>query len=223
MTAATSRKSSFRTPSPPPAAVEMILLENVSWELYESLLREVEGQHVRITYDQGRMVLMSPLPIHDKVKKLAGRLIELATLERDIPISSFGSTTWKRQDLAKGLEPDECYYIQNEPKVHGRTDIDLKRDPPPDVAVEVDITHHPLDRPSIYAALGVPELWRYDGEHFTFVRRTEGGTYEPIATSDALPFMTPEVVERFVALAIADENGGMRAFRDWLRAPTATP
>jgi Uma2 family endonuclease len=164
------------------------------------------------------MVIMSPLPIHDKVKKMAARLIELATLEREIPISSFGSTTWKRYDLEKGLEPDECYYIQSEPQVRGRTDIDLKRDPPPDLAVEVDITHNPLDRPGIYAALGVREVWRYDGERFTFVRRTASGTYAPIPTSEALPFITPAVIDRFVTQMIADENGGLRAFRDWLNS-----
>ena len=219
MTTAAPVQPSFRTP--PHAVVEMIELANVSWEAYELLLRDVEGQNLRITYDQGRMVIMSPLPIHDKVKKLAGRLIELATLERDIPVSSFGSTTWKRQDLSKGLEADECYYIQSEPKVHGRTDIDLKRDPPPDLAVEVDITHNPLDRASIYAAIGVPELWRHDGERFSFLRRTEAGSYQPIATSDALPFMTPKIVDHFVAMMIADENGGLRAFREWLRQQPA--
>jgi Uma2 family endonuclease len=205
----------------PTGVVEMIVLDNVSWELYELLLRDVDGQNVRITYDQGRMVLMSPLSMHEKIKVMAGRLIEHATFERDIPISSFGSTTWKRQDLGKGLEPDECYYIQHEPQVHGRTDIDLKRDPPPDLAVEIDITHNPLDRPSIYAALGVYELWRYDGERFGFVRRSAGGAYEPIIRSEALPFMTPQIVERFVTLMLADENGGLRAFRDWLRSPEA--
>jgi Uma2 family endonuclease len=159
---------------------------------------------------------MSPLPIHEKIKRLAGRLIELATLELDIPISSFGSTTWKRRDLAKGLEPDECYYIQNEPLVHGRTDIDLTRDRAPDVAIEIDITHVSLDRPSVYAALGVAELWRYDGRRFTFVRRTSGGHYEAITASEALPFLTPQIIDRFVQLALADENGALRAFRDWL-------
>ena len=203
--------SSFPQPGGP------ITLDNASWELYELLLRDTDGQNVRITYDQGRMVLMSPLPIHEKIKKLGGRLIELATLELNIPVSSFGSTTWKRQDLAKGLEADECYYIQNEPRVHGRTDIDLSRDPPPDLAVEIDITHIPLDRPSVYAALGVGEVWRYNGERFAFVRRTTGGAYEPIAASVALPFMTPEVVDRFVGLMLADENAGMRAFRQWLQ------
>lgn len=194
-----------------------IALDNASWELYELLLRDTEGQNVRITYDEGRMVLMSPLPIHERIKKLGGRLIEMATFERDVPVSSFGSTTWKRHDLAKGLEPDECYYIQNEPRVRGRTDIDLTRDPPPDLAIEIDITHIPLDRPSVYAALGVGELWRYDGEQFTFVRRTPEGIYEPVAASVALPFLTPEIVDRFVRLMLNDENAGLRAFREWLR------
>lgn len=206
-----------QTASSSPQQRGLIALENASWELYELLLRDTEGQNVRITYDQGRMVLMSPLPIHEKIKTLGGRLIEMATFERNIPVSSFGSTTWKRQDLAKGLEPDECYYIQNEPRVRGRTDIDLKRDPPPDLAIEIDITHIPLDRPSVYAALGVGELWRYDGERFAFVRRTREGSYEPIPASAALPFMTPEIVDRFVGLMLADENAGLRAFREWLQ------
>ncbi len=197
----------------------VMALENVSWELYELLLRDTDGQHMRITYDQGRLVLVSPALIHGRMKKLAGRLIEMATFELAIPVSSFGSTTWKRQDLAKGLEADECYYIQNEPSVHGRTDIDLKRDPPPDLAVEIDITHEPIDRPSVYAALGVRELWRYDGERFAFFRRTESGDYEPIAASEALSFMTPEIVDRFTRLMLMDENAGLRAFQQWLRSP----
>ena len=204
-----------RTPVPQPG--EVIALDDASWEFYELVRRDTEGHNIRITYDQGRMVLMSPLPIHEKIKKLAGRLIEMACFELDIPLSSFGSTTWKRQDLRKGLEADECYYIQNEPAVHGRSDIDLKRDPPPDLAVEVDITHVPVDRPSIYAALGVGELWRYDGKRFSFVRRTAAGSYEPIPTSQALPVMTPQIVDRFVALMLADENGGLREFQKWLR------
>lgn len=192
-------------------------IDNASWELYELLLRDVEQQNVRITYDQGRMVLMSPLPIHECIKSFAGRLIVMAALELDIPIRSFGSTTWKRQDLAKGLEADECYYIQNEPVVRGRTDVDLKKDPPPDLAIEVDITHNPLDRAGIYGALGVREVWRSNGMRFEFLSRTEAGTYDGIERSVALPFMTPAVVDRFVALLLADENAGLRAFREWLR------
>ena len=195
----------------------VFFIRHASWELYEQMLREFENQHIRITYDQGRMVLMSPLPIHDKIKKMAARLIEQATLELDMPVSSFGSTTWKRRDLAKGLEADECYYIQSEPLVHGRTDIDLARDPAPDLAVEIDITHNPLNRNSIYAALGVGEIWRFDGESFSFHRRVSEGGYERIEASGALPFMTPAIVEQFVQLVLQDENAGLRSFVQWLR------
>jgi Uma2 family endonuclease len=202
---------------PPPGGSTVI--ENASWELYERVLADMDERNVRITYDGGRMALLSPLPIHERVKKLVARLIEFATLELDIPVCCLGSTTWKRKDLAKALEADECYYIQNEPSVRGRTDIDLKRDPPPDLAVEIDITHVSINRPSVYGALGVGELWRYDGARFNFVRRTKSGSYEPIASSAALPFMTPQIVDRFIGLVLADENAGLRAFRDWLRKP----
>lgn len=199
-------------------APRMFAIENASWELYELLLRDLEHQNVRITYDQGRMVLMSPLPIHERIKRLAGRLLEEGTLELRIRISSFGSTTWKRQDLAKGLEADECYYIQNEPLVRGRTDIDLSRDPPPDLAIEIDITHSPIDRPGVYAALGVNEIWRFDGQRFHFLHRTAAGQYEPIESSEALPVMTPQILKQFVELAMADEMAGLLAFRDWIRS-----
>jgi len=199
-------------------AGQVFVLRNATWDLYERLRDESEGQNIRITYDGGSLVLMSPLPIHDKVKTMAGRLIEMASFEMDVPISSFGSTTWKRKDLAKGLEADECYYVQNELAVHGRTDIDLSRgDPPPDLAVEIDITRNPADRQSVYAALGVREVWRYDGARFAFVRRTDAGAYEPIEASDALPFLTPDVIERYVTHALADEHGALKSFQQWLR------
>src|ERR1700722_19725462 len=122
------------------------VLRDVSWEDYEALSQETDeqGSHVRISYDNGKMVLMSPLPKHEWFKKRVGRLIEMATLEWDIPIYSLGSTTWKRRDLRKGLEADECYYIQKELQVRGRDDLDLKRDPPPDLALEVDVTNSSL-------------------------------------------------------------------------------
>lgn len=195
----------------------VFLIPHASWELYEQMLREFENQHIRLTYDQGRLVLMSPLPIHDRIKKLAGRLIETASSESGIRISSFGSASWKRKDLTKGLEADECYYVANEPAMRGKRDVDLLRDPPPDLAVEIDITHTPLDRVSIYGALGVSEIWRFDGERFEFVRRAAGGSYLPLKSSAAFPFMTPAILEQFIEQAIDDEWGTIEAFRQWVR------
>ena len=145
-------------------------------------------------------------------------------LELNIPIRSFGSMTWRRQDVRAGLEPDEWFYVQNEPRVRGRTDLDPARDPPPDLAVEVDVTNAPPNRPGVYAALGVPELWRYDGRRSTAWLLDEAGQYRPSETSRAFPFLRPSELERFLAmLASADETTVMRSFRDWVRQFAGTP
>jgi Uma2 family endonuclease len=206
---------------PIPAPGRCVVLDDVTWERYEQLRDETDaaGSHVRITYDQGRMALMSPLPIHEKVKNMAGRLIELTAVELDIPCACLGSTTWKRRDLRKGLEADECYYVQHEAQVRDKTRFDLTRDPPPDLAIEVDITHHPLDRPSIYGALGVNELWRYDGRVMHFLKLGEDRRYHPIETSEAFPVLTPEVINRFIGMiGTVGDTQLMREFRDWLRS-----
>jgi Uma2 family endonuclease len=205
---------------PLPVPGECVVLDGVTWERYEQLRDETDaaGSHVRITYDQGRMVLMSPLPIHEKVKKIAGRLIELTAVELDIPCACLGSTTWKRRDLRKGLEADECYYVQHEAQVRDKTKFDLTRDPPPDLAIEVDITHHPLDRPSIYGALGVNELWRYDGRQMHFLKLGDDGRYHPIEASEAFPLLTPVVINRFIGMiGTVGDTQLMREFREWLR------
>jgi Uma2 family endonuclease len=205
---------------PIPLPGDYLVIDDVTWDRYEQLRTDTDdaGSHVRITYDQGRMVLMSPLPIHEKVKKIAGRLIELTAIELDIPCACLGSTTWKRRDLRKGLEADECYYVQHEAQVRDKTRFDLTRDPPPDLAIEVDITHHPLDRPSIYGALGVNELWRYDGRVMHFLKLGEDRRYHPIEASEAFPALTPAVINRFISMigAVGDTQL-MREFRDWLR------
>jgi Uma2 family endonuclease len=203
--------------SSPPSAPRLFTLENVSWELYELLLRDTEGQNVRITYDNGRMVLMSPLPVHEKLKKTMGMLIEATAVTLGIPMATLGSTTWKRKDLGKGLEADDCYYVQNEATVRASRAFDLTRDPPPDLAVEVDITHNPLDRPSIYASLRVGEIWRHDGQRVQFLKLGPGGTYEPCAASAAFPMLTPADIDRHLALLwTVPDTEIPRRFREWL-------
>lgn len=191
----------------------MFEINHASWELYEAL-RKSEHQSTRITYDQRRMVLSQPAC--RRITKLAGRIVEFATLELRIPIASFGSTTWKRKDIAMGLEADESYFLQREPLMRGRLNIDLTTDAPPDLAIETEVEHNPLDRERIYSALGFGEIWRYNGEHFEFASRRAGGGYAKIDASVALSFITPQVLEEFIEKMLADENGGLRAFRDWL-------
>jgi Uma2 family endonuclease len=195
-----------------------VVLRDVSWELYESLLREIGDQHVLITYDNGSMELMSPLPEHEGWKKVIARLIETLTEELDIPIAGLGSTTYRRRDLAKGLEPDECYYVQHETQVRGKKRLDLRSDPPPDLVVEIDITHRDLAREPIYAALGVPELWRFDGRQLRSERLTPDGTYEVATNSAAFPFLQVADLEPFLAMVPnTDQTTMIRAFRRWVR------
>src|SRR5256885_4320844 len=169
---------------------ELIVRDNVSWYEYERILRDPEMMRKRMTYDEGRLVIMSPLPRHEHEKSLIGRMIQMLTFELDIPICTLGNTTWRRKQLRKGLEPDECYYIQNEPKVRGRDRISLTRDPPPDLVVEVEVTHHPINKLSIYEALGVPEVWWYSGKKLRVFHLTEHG-YEHVEKSVAVPFLRP--------------------------------
>jgi Uma2 family endonuclease len=201
----------------PTTEVPLQVLEHVSWETYESLLRDMQEQHVyaRITYDQGKMTVMSPmLPKHERLKKLLARMVEILSFEFNIPICGLGQTTWKRKDLLKGLEPDECYYIQHEAQMRGRDEVDLKNDPPPDLVIEVDITHHPIDRMQIYAALGVPEVWEFHRDHLQAFK-LENGKYVPIESSIAFPFLRVRELERFLDMRWStDETSAMHAFRD---------
>ena len=152
-----------------------VVLQTVSWPTYQALIHDLESEPgKRLTYDQGTLEIMVPLPPHEAYKRLLGRLVEVTTEETATEIRSLGSTTWSRADLQKGLEADECYYIQNEQAIRGKDRIDLTVDPPPDLAIEVDNTSSSINRMAIYAALGVPEVWRFDGETLTICRLING-------------------------------------------------
>src|SRR5688572_19407238 len=114
-----------------------IVLEGMSWEFYEKLLRDIGERRVFVTYDAGRVEIMSPLTEHEYWSRVILRLIHTLTFELNIEIVSLGSTTFRRKDRAKGLEPDECFYIQHAAKVLGKKRLDLRRDPPPDLAIEI--------------------------------------------------------------------------------------
>lgn len=198
---------------------DRVILQNISWQSYQSLIRDFELEPaLRLTYDRGTLEIRMPLDPHETFKKLLGRLIEAATEEIDLEIRSLGSRTCDREDLARGLEPDQSYYIQNEAQVRGVTQIDLTQCPPPDLAVEVDITSSSLNRFSIYANLNVPEIWRYDGQTLTMytLQATE---YQICDRSAALPILTAEDVVRFLALhSSVGENSLIKQFRQWIRS-----
>lgn len=175
------------------------VFEGVSWPFYEQMLREFGNQQIRLTYDEGRLEVMSPLPEHERPKELLSLFIRLIAIDRRMLIASFGSTTFRLKSKQQGLEPDVCYYVQNEAKVRRRRRIELHRDPPPDLVVEVDITNPSIPREPIYAAMGVPEIWRYDGQRVQCLHLVSG-VYRIRRSSLAFPFLEPADLTRFVKM-----------------------
>jgi Uma2 family endonuclease len=197
---------------------ERILLHDVSWQTYETLLKEFDGRPIRITYDRGELEVMTLSHGHESYAELFGRLILALTEELNIPLHSGGSTTFKRKAKKKGLEPDKCYWIQNELFMRGKKDFDIHSDPPPDLAIEIDITHSSLDRMAIYAALGIPEIWCFDGQSLQVYHLGRGRKYRRVDRSLAFPFLPPAEVLRF--LRASDTQGETslgRSFRLWVR------
>jgi Uma2 family endonuclease len=198
------------------------ILQGIQWDTYQNLVRDLESQPgMRLTYDDGILEIMMPRPPHETFKKLLGRFVEVMTEEIGIEIRSLGSTTWTREDLQKGLEPDECYYIQNELAVRGKDVIDLTIDPPPDLAIEVDSTSSSMNRMGIYATLGVPEVWRFDREILTILSLVNDD-YQPRDMSLVLPMFNAAVLKSFLELSLTmGETSLIRHVRQWVREQLA--
>ena len=203
-------------------APERFLLHNIGWQTYLHILEGQDERHIRVTYDRGDLELMTLSYGHEHRSRAINRLIETLTEELEIPIASAGSTTINREDAEKGLEPDECYYLRNEPRVRGKTQIDLDIDPPPDLAVEIDVSRSSLNRLGIYAGLGVPEVWRYTNGHLVVYHLQEDGAYATRAESFNFPFLPMDEVDRRInKVAEMDQLGWMRSVRAWIRDEVA--
>ncbi|MBI3272006.1 MAG: Uma2 family endonuclease [Planctomycetes bacterium] len=201
-----------------PPAEQAFLFDGVDWEFYDALLASLRDRPVFVTYDHGSLELMFPSRNHESAGRLIARMIDALTEELNIPVAGCKSTTFRRRDIERGLGPDECYYIKNEARVRGRRELDLPRDPPPDLAVEIEISHRVLDREVIYAALGVPELWRHDGQRLQVYCLGPDAQYLPCDRSPSLPMLPPADVDRFLTLAeTTDETTWIRGFRAWVR------
>jgi Uma2 family endonuclease len=196
---------------------QRLRLSYIPWEAYVAFTDILGDRPIRVTYDRGEMEILSPSNRHENRKRILGRLIEALTEELDIDIASGGSTTYRREVLERGLEPDESYWIEHEPIVRGRQDIDLDKDPPPDLALEIEISRGALDRMSIYAALRVPEVWRWDGKKLTVNVLTSRGTYRRSERSRAFPFLPLSEFARFLDPTNLSETQLLRSFRAWVR------
>ena len=190
----------------------------MSWGFYDAVLREVGNRPIRVTYDRGRIEIMSPLPKREKASQLLSSMVFVLAEEKDIPISSYGSTTFRRRGADRGLEPDKCFYVQNVDRVDQTETLVLDVVPPPDLAIEIDVTHRAIDRLPIYATLGVPELWRHDGAALAALSLGNDGQYHPVEFSVAFPFLPVGELNRFLAMwPGANDSRIMKAFRAWVR------
>jgi Uma2 family endonuclease len=194
-----------------------LLIKDISWLKYKSILEELgENRHSRISYSQGMLEIMAPLPEHEIAKVMIGDLVKALLEELDIEFLSLGSTTFDKEIMDVGVEPDDCFYIQNEAAVRGKDRIDLTIDPPPDLVIEIDITSR--TRFNNYELLAVPELWRWDKSKLTLNVLIDGkyveSTNSMIFPDLAIAQIIPEYLNRS---KIEGRNAAMKAFRAWVR------
>ena len=196
---------------------QIVQLSGISWQTYETLLAEIGDRQIRLTYNRGNLEIMVPSPEHERFKTIMGRFVETLAEELDVRIEPLGSTTFKRPELS-GAEPDECFYIQNISAIKGKKRIDLNQDPPPDLVVEIDITSRSENTLQVYADLGVPEVWIYNGARFRF-NRLENGEYVECEISLAFPSLPILEIVRFLEQAETMEYLELvKAFRNWVKS-----
>lgn len=197
---------------------QRLVLRDVSWAEFNAILAELgEQRSTRIAYDHGLLEIMAPLPEHEYFKETMGDAVKDISEELDLDYESYGSTTWRKQAAQAGIEPDNCFYIQNEALVRGKLTLDLDQDPPPDLALEIDLTSKSIHRFSIYARLGIPEIWCYDQGQLT-VYCLQSGAYQSVAQSLVFPMLK---VQELPSLIEAHRTQGRlalrRAVRAWVR------
>jgi len=201
-------------------------MSGVTWQAYSMLLDAIgDRAGVRVTYDRGELEIYMPSTRHECLKDMAARLAEQVALETRTRFRSFGSATWRREGLDRGAEPDDCFCFRHLDLLRGRTDVGTRPDdPPPDLAVEVDIGSSSLPKLPIYAALRVPEVWRLTepatGVAAEILACDDAGVYRPVERSAFLPVLTPPRIAEFVR--VHDASGDALDAVDWLRRTLPT-
>ncbi len=196
-----------------------IVLEDVSWADYEAQLRIIGDRHIRVNYDSGRMEIMSPLRRHGNGATLLGWMVHELVMELDIQYELADPVTLRRPDLVKGVEPDRLFHFgANAARVQENREFDFTVDPPPDLVIEVDVTSSSIPRLPIFAALGIPEVWRIDDEELQFLHLQPDGTYQPQDHSRAFPALLVTEAARFLEQGQgANKTAWIRTFRAYVR------
>lgn len=197
---------------------DRVVLYNISWQQFENLLVDLgESRAARVAYDDGALEIMTPLPEHEYYKEIIGDIIKDTAEVLELDYECYGSTTWKRELKKSGIESDNCFYFQNEASIRGKLKFDLNQDPPPDLALEIDVTSKSLDRFPIYARLGVPEIWSYDSGEIK-IYQLQAEEYLKRETSLVFPNLNiqeiPSLIERY---RMAGRRVFRQKIREWVR------
>jgi Uma2 family endonuclease len=208
-----------QVPPPVPGGEQRLLLHAMSWQAYQTIGEVLRDRpSLRLTYDRGSLEIMTTSPEHEKYKKRLSRILETLAEEFNLPLETAGNMTFQRPDLDQGLEADDCFWIEHEAQVRGKLKWDPDRDPPPDLALEIEVSRSALSRMSIYAALRVPQVWRFDGETLRAYLLQPDQTYQPAERSPTFPSVPLQEIVRFLKPSESmDYLGVVRAFRAWLR------
>lgn len=200
-----------------PVGEQRVVFRNITWQSYQQLLN-IFGDHrsARLTFDQGILEITMPLEEHEFSGLLIELFVRVLVVELGLKIKTMGSTTLDRTDLDRGAEPDNAYYIQNQHLVSGRK-VNLSTDPPPDLVVEIDITHSDINKPALYASMGVPEFWRYDVQEW-HIYQLQNHEYVKTDISPTFPLVPKAKLYEFLAIARVDEVQAELDLRNWVRA-----
>ncbi|MEL6383187.1 MAG: Uma2 family endonuclease [Cyanobacteria bacterium J06626_18] len=190
---------------------------SVDWAGYQTIRSVLSNNRAaHLAYYNGILEIMVPSEAHENSSGLIGQFIEILTEELNLNIKTMGSTTLERLEAEAGAEPDQGYYIQNEPKVRGKK-VDLKVDPPPDLVVEVDITHTDINKNALYAELKIPEFWRYNGEVLR-IYQLENDQYKEVENSPTFPTIPKEQLYDFLNACVRQgETQAKQNLRVWVR------
>ena len=204
-------------PIPQPIGERRVVFRHLNWQRYQAIRHALsERRNTRLTYTQGILEITMPLEDHEFAVRLIELFIRILVVELGLKLKTMGSTTLEREVLDRAAEPDNAYYIQNQPLVAGRN-VDLESDPPPDLIVEIDITHTDIDKLKLYASMGITEFWRYNGETWR-IYQLQGNRYTEVEASPTFPMVPKSRLYEFLAEARQDEVEAELSLRAWARS-----
>ncbi|WYL97152.1 MAG: Uma2 family endonuclease [Gloeotrichia echinulata IR180] len=205
-----------------PIGEQRVVFHDLSWQAYQQILQAIgESRSAHLTYDHGTLEITRLLEEHEFYRELIGLFIRIVVVEMGWKIKTMGSTTLDREDLQRGAEPDNAYYIQNQPQVAGKR-VNLQQDPPPDLVVEVDITHTDVNKLALYASMGVPEFWRFDGQLWR-IYQLLGEQYQEVEISPTFALVPKTKLYEFLAQAQKDEVVAEQSLRQWVQKQQGEP